>query len=317
MDAVIPLVVGFLLDQVLGDPPSWPHPVRWLGRLIGWLEPILRRWFPARIGGILLLLLVASLAGVCAWGLLELADLWHPWARLGVASILIYLGLAARGLAREAQAVLDLCLQEDWPAARQRLSRIVGRDTADLPPEQIYRACIETVAESTTDGVIAPLFWTALLGPVGLWVYKAISTLDSMVGYRKPRYQEFGWASARADDLVNFLPARLTWLLMAIAALLTGQHARQALRLGWRDGRKHPSPNSAWSEATMAGALDIQLGGPSTYGGTVSEKPYLGDGKEFLCPGHVRSATRLMLATAWLGLLLAACVRFGIATESW
>src|SRR5262249_18465132 len=172
---------------------------------------------PERLGGVLLLILTAGIAGVVTWGGLELAGRWHPWARLGLATVLIYYGLAARGLARHAQGVLRACTEGDWEEARRRLSAIVGRDTRDLPPEEIYRACVETVAENTTDGVVAPLLYAGLGGPVGLWVYKAVNTLDSMVGYRTERYRRFGWASARADDIANFLPARLTWLLLALA----------------------------------------------------------------------------------------------------
>jgi adenosylcobinamide-phosphate synthase len=301
----IALVLGFLLDQLLGDPPSWPHPVRWIGRLIQWLEPPLRRLLPERLGGLILLLLVSATAGGLSWAALALAGWCHPWARLGLATVLVYYGLAARSLAQETQAVLEPCADADWPKARRRLSGIVGRDTAHLAPEDIYRACIETVAENTTDGVVAPLFYAALGGPVGLWVYKAINTLDSMVGYRNARYLRFGWASARVDDVANWVPARLTWLLLTLAAFLTGWRGRQAWRVGWRDGRKHPSPNSAWGEATMAGALGVQLGGTSNYGGVPSEKPVLGEPHEPLTAERVRQAIRLMGATAWLALVMA------------
>jgi adenosylcobinamide-phosphate synthase len=185
------------------------------------------------------------------------------------------------------------------------LSRIVGRDTHDLPPEAIYRACIETVAENTSDGVVAPLLYAALAGPVGLWVYKAVNTLDSIVGYRNEHYRRFGWASARADDLANLIPSRLTWLLLSLAALLTGHHGGAALRTGWRDGRKHPSPNSAWGEAAMAGALGVRLGGPSSYGGVSSLKPTLGDAGAAPAAEVVRRAVGLLRAAAWLALLLA------------
>jgi adenosylcobinamide-phosphate synthase len=299
------LVLGFLLDQLLGDPPGWPHPVRGLGRLITALEPPLRRLLPERLGGVVLLLLVAGTAGGVTWALLALAAVVHPAAWLVLASILAYLGLAARSLARETHAVLAACDKGDWAEARRRLARIVGRDTADLPPAEIYRACVETVAENTGDGVVAPLFYAALLGPVGLWVFKAVSTLDSMVGYRNARYLRFGWASARADDLASLVPARLTWLLLALAALLTGRRAGAALRIGWRDGRKHPSPNAAWPEAAMAGALGVRLGGPATYQGVPSLKPYLGEAHEPLTADTVREAIRLMLLTAWLALACA------------
>jgi adenosylcobinamide-phosphate synthase len=308
MSEVVPLLLGFLLDQVLGDPPSWPHPVRWIGRLIQRLETILWPLPARRLWGVLLLLLVTGVTGGLAWAALWGAELMHPWVRLAVATLLVWWGLAARSLARETQAVLDACQQQDWSEARRRLSRIVGRDTERLTPEEIYRACIETVGENTTDGVVAPLFWLALLGPVGLWVYKTVSTLDSMVGYRTPRYLHFGWASARADDVLNYLPARLTWLLLTLAAVTNGQRPLLALCIGWRDGRKHPSPNSAWGEATLAGALGVQLGGPSTYGGVASVKPHLGEPNVSLTLDKVRQATRLALSAAWLALALALAV---------
>jgi adenosylcobinamide-phosphate synthase len=271
----------------------------------------LRRWLPERLAGIVLLLIVVTTAGAIVWGLLALAGWLHPLAGLTMASVLVYFGLAVRSLADETEAVLRPCEKEDWPEARRWLSRIVGRDAAELPPEEIYRACVETVAENTTDAVIAPLFFAALAGPVGLWVFKAISTLDSMVGYRNERYRYFGWASARTDDLANWLPARFTWLLLALAALLTGQRAGLALRIGWRDGRKHPSPNSAWAEAAMAGALGVQLGGRSQYGGVESVKPCLGDCHEPLTIATVRRAILLMRIAAVLALIGACCMSAG------
>jgi adenosylcobinamide-phosphate synthase len=304
MDHLTPLLLGFLLDQLLGDPPGWPHPVRWLGRLVTLLEPPLRRLLPERLGGVVLLLLVAGTAGGATWLLLALAGAVHPAVRLVLATVLVYLGLAARSLARETAAVLTPCEKGDWPEARRRLARIVGRDTHDLPPADIYRACVETVAENTSDGVVAPLLYAALMGPVGLWIFKAISTLDSMVGYRSERYRYFGWASARADDLANLLPARLTYLLLALAALLTGERAAAALRQGYCDGRKHPSPNAGWPEAAMAGALGVQLGGPATYDGVLSEKPRLGEATRPLTLDAVRQAVRLMLLAAWLALVV-------------
>ncbi len=306
LSLLVALCLGFLLDQLLGDPPRWPHPVRGIGRLIQFLEPHLRRIFPVRIGGILLLLLVLVIVGGLTWGALAVAELCHPWARTGLAAIFVYFGLAARSLTRETEAVLRPCEKGDWSEARRRLRFIVGRDTEQLPAEDVYRACIETVAENTGDGIVAPLFYLVIAGPVGMWLYKAVNTLDSMVGYRSPPYLRFGWASARVDDLLNFVPARLTWLLLALAAGLTGRQGAQALRIGWRDGRKHPSPNSAWSEAAMAGALGIQLGGPSTYQGVPSLKPLLGNAGSPLDLAQARQALRIMQATAWLAFLIAA-----------
>jgi adenosylcobinamide-phosphate synthase len=235
---------------------------------------------------------------------------FHPVVRVGVATIFVYYGLAARSLATETEAVMQFCAAEDWEGAHKSLSQIVGRDTQDLAPEEIYRACIETVAENTTDGVVAPLFYAALFGPVGMWVYKAINTLDSMVGYRNPRFEKLGWASARADDLANFIPARLTYLLLSLAAFVTGQKGVQALRIGWRDARNHPSPNAGWPEAVMAGALRVQLGGPSTYQGQVFDKPPLGEAQQRLTLNKVRQAIRIMIVTAWLALVLACSIGY-------
>jgi adenosylcobinamide-phosphate synthase len=313
---VVALAFGFVLDQLLGDPPNWPHPVRWIGRWIGFLESILRRVFRERLGGLVLLVVVTgSVAGV-SWGILELAGWWNPWARAAAAGVLIYYGLAARSLARETEAVLIPCEKGDWMEARNRLSGIVGRDTHDLSAEEIHRACIETVAENTTDGVIAPLFYAALAGPVGLWAYKAVNTLDSMVGYRNARYLHFGWASARIDDLANYLPARLTYFLLCCAAALLERRGFDALRIGWRDSRKHPSPNSGWAEAAMAGALGVLLGGPSRYGGILSEKPCLGEAGRPFTVGTVRHAIWLMRAASWLALLLAVGYR-GLVSGEW
>jgi adenosylcobinamide-phosphate synthase len=308
VDELIGLVLGFVLDQLLGDPPSWPHPVRWIGRLIQRLESPLRRWLPERLGGVILALVVVGLTGGVVWGLLELSCLGHPVAQIGVITLLIYWGLAARSLDRETEGVLDACRREDWPEARRRLAGIVGRDTHELPPADIYRACTETVAENTADGIVAPLFFAALAGPVGLWIYKAVNTLDSMVGYRSPQYLRFGWAAARADDLLNFIPARITAILLALGAMLMRGRCGQALRIAWRDGRKHPSPNAGWPEAAMAGALGVQLGGPSSYGGVASEKPLLGDPEVMLRENTVQQALRVMMGSAWLAFVFALIV---------
>jgi adenosylcobinamide-phosphate synthase len=302
---LLALPLGFVLDLLLGDRENWPHPVRWIGRLTQFLEPWLRRVLPARWAGVCLLLIVVAWTGLLTWGVLALAAWLHPVAHIATATLLVYLGVSARTLAEEARKVVELETAGQATEARRQLARIVGRDTARLQTPDVYRACIETVAESTCDGVVAPLFYAALAGPVGMWGYKAINTLDSMVGHRDERYLHFGWASARADDLANFLPARLTWLLLALAAAITRQDGSRALRIGWRDGRQHPSPNAGWPEATMAGALGVQLGGPSTYDGVAIDRPVLGDPGEKIEPDHVRAAVKVMEMAAWLALGLA------------
>lgn len=310
MEDLIALLVGFLLDFFIGDPPTWPQPVRWIGRLAAWLEPLLRRRVRSeRWGGVLLLVLVISITGGLIAGALALAGWLHPLVRLLLSTLLVYYGVSAQSLAWEADAVVEAEVSGHTNEARQRLSGIVGRDTQNLEDREIYRACVETVAENTNDGVVAPLFYAGLLGPVGMWVYKAINTLDSMVGYKNEKYRDFGWASARADDVVNWLPARLAYLLLAVGAFITRQDGWQALRIGWRDGGKHPSPNAGWSEAAMAGALHVQLGGPSTYGGVVSDKPLLGDALEPVRAYSVKLAVDVMRAASWLALVVAVGAR--------
>jgi adenosylcobinamide-phosphate synthase len=304
------LPLGAVLDALLGDPRSWPHPVRWIGRLIQEMERTLR-WLirrrggagrAERCGGAVLALVVIGLTMAAVWGVLALADRLGPLGGVAARALLIFWGLAAHSLGAEALRAAEA---PDVETARRELALIVGRDTANLDFGEISRACVETVAENCNDAVVAPLFWLALGGPVALWGYKAASTLDSMIGYRDDRYRDLGWASARLDDALAFVPARLTWLLIALAALVWGERAGPALRIGWRDGRKHPSPNAAWPEAAMAGALGVQLGGPASYGGIPSFKPLLGNRGTALGPTTVRRSVRLMQTAAGFAVLLA------------
>jgi adenosylcobinamide-phosphate synthase len=301
------LPAGALLDALLGDPRGWPHPVRAVGWLIARAERALRAILPGppaaeRAAGVALVAVVVGVTAASAWGVVAACDhLGGPLPWLG-RTILAWWGLAARGLRDEALRASEA---PDLDAARSRLAGVVGRDTHALDWPEVRRACVETLGENASDGVVAPLLWYAVGGPAGMWAYKAVNTLDSMVGYRSDRYRRFGWAAARLDDLANLAPARLTWLLMGLAAPSVGLDAPGALRIGWRDARKHPSPNSGWGEAATAGALGVQLGGPSTYGGVPGEKPRLGDPGPPLDAAHVRGAARLMLAASALALALA------------
>jgi adenosylcobinamide-phosphate synthase len=303
------LPLGAALDAIAGDPRGWPHPVRGIGLLIarveGALRALLRRGGgPAaeRAAGVALAGVVVAVTAGVAWGVVAACDRLGAVAGLLGRALLVHWGLAARNLGDEALRVADA---PDLPAARRELARIVGRDTRDLDGAEVGRACVETVGENANDGVVAPLFWYAVGGPAGLWAFKAINTLDSMVGYRDARYRHLGWASARLDDLAGLIPARLTWLVIAATAALVGERAGGALRVGWRDGRKHPSPNSAWGEAAMAGALGVQLGGMATYGGVPRPKPTLGDPGAAIGPATVRRAVRLLWAAAVLATALA------------
>lgn len=304
------LLLGGALDALIGDPRGWPHPVRAIGSLVHGIERIvgalLRRAgngpFANRLAGVALAAAVVGVTGAAVWGIVALVDRLGEVASLVGRAVLIYWGLAARSLDREVRLASDA---DNLETARRELAMIVGRDADALDWPEIHRACVETVGENTNDGIVAALFWCAVSGPVGLWCYKAISTLDSMVGYRNARYRELGWASARLDDLAGLIPARATWLLFAVAAAIVGERGWGALRVGWRDGRKHPSPNSGWGEAALAGALGVQVGGTATYARIPSEKPFLGDPLEPIDGGTVRRALRLMWVVSGIALALA------------
>jgi adenosylcobinamide-phosphate synthase len=274
--------------------------------MLAWAGPGCRRVLQYA-AGVVLLAVVTGAAGLAVWGVRILAIRVGGVALLAVDSLLIYWGLAIRGLAVESLAASD---EPDLDRARVALAMIVGRDTAALDRPEVCRACVETVAENCNDAVVAPLFWFAVGGPVGLWIYKAINTLDSMVGYRDERYLCLGWASARADDLAGLVPARLTWLLIGVASAVVGENAAGAFRMGWRDGRKHPSPNAAWGEAAMAGALGIQLGGVASYRGVMTEKPRLGDPGGPIGPDTVHRAIRVMIAASLMAAALTWACRY-------
>lgn len=304
------LLPAVALDLLLGDPHWMPHPVRWMGRTISGLETLLRRLFPKTPGGergagIVLALALPTLFGggsaLILWGLGQVS----PWLSWVVQLWFTYQLLAARSLQKESMAVYSPLKAHDLEGARRAVSRIVGRDTQALDETGVAKAAVETVAENTCDGVIAPLIFLFLGGlPAGM-AYKAVSTLDSMVGYKNDKYCFFGWASARLDDLLNFIPARLSGLLLCLgAALLPGCSGRRAWTIFWRDRRKHASPNSAHTEAACAGALGIRLAGDASYFGKVVHKPTLGDPMRPVEPEDIPRACRLMYAGAGLLLLL-------------
>ncbi len=261
-------LAGILLDLAFGDPQWLPHPVRAIGWLASKLEKFWRKTrLPLRPAGLLFSTSVVSLSAIAVRCTL-------PWLTI----YWIYALLAARDLDIESGRVVHALQEADVPKARNNLSMIVGRDTATLNEPEILRATFETVAENLSDGVIAPLFYLAIAGPVGMTAYKAVNTLDSMVGHRNRLYKDFGWASARLDDVANFVPSRLTAALIWVAAaLLPGFSARRAFSITLRDGGTQPSPNAGYPEAAFAGALGVQFGGLNFYAGVPSPKPSLGD----------------------------------------
>jgi adenosylcobinamide-phosphate synthase len=302
---IIPAAV--LLDWLLGDPRWFPHPVVGIGRLIAFLEPRLRRLVASeRVGGVLLLVLTVASTVLVAWLLLAGAYALRREVGVAVAIVLSWSCLAARSLHAESGLVARALGDGDLPRARKMLGRIVGRDTDRLEEADIWRGGVETVAENSSDGVIAPLLCLMLGGPVLGLAYKAVNTLDSMVGYKNERYLHFGWASARFDDLANWIPARLTGFLMILAAPLVGLSPWGAREIMVRDGGNHASPNSGIPEAAAAGALGVRLGGTNSYFGVPMAKPTIGDPLRPLDRGAWSGAVRLMygaevlLLAGWL-----------------
>jgi adenosylcobinamide-phosphate synthase len=298
----LPFLAGYLLDLCLGDPPGWPHPVRWLGRLIEFGET--HFYQPGYLYGLLFWLAVTGTSLAAVLVVLALAAGLGPLAQGAAAAYLIYAGLATRSLHVESCRVEAALAQGDLEGARKNLAMIVGRETAHLAPPDIRRATLETVAENLSDGVIAPLFYLLLAGVPGLTLYKAANTMDSMVGYKNERYLRFGWVAARVDDVLNFLPARLTAWLICLVAAPAGLDRRQAWRILQRDGAKAASPNAGRPEAALAGALGVRLGGPSTYFGRLVDKPYIGDPGPALTASHYRQALLLLYIVS---ALMAAC----------
>lgn len=281
------LTLAFLLDLAIGDPSWLPHPVRIIGRAITALEHILRRIIGEKgekAAGIVLVMLIVLPSGFLAYLMQELLHREsHGLSLIISKAVLIYLvgtTIALRELVASAGRVISAVKAGIREDARVKLSMIVGRDTADLSDEEVLRATIETLAENLSDGVIAPLFYLALGGLPLAIAYKAINTLDSMVGYKNDRYIHFGWAAAKIDDVANYIPARISGVLIALASCIVIRSVsvvRSSLKTMLRDGRNHTSPNSGMPEAAMAGALGIRLGGPSTYRGVLIEKPFIGD----------------------------------------
>lgn len=271
------LSAGYLLDLLLGDPEWLYHPVRLIGKYIAWMENRLRiRGGNLRRSALWLTGSTVLVTMTVTAVILYLLQLWGKWPLFIGMAILDWLGIAVTCMVKEARGV-EKALKQELSAARKQVSRIVGRDTQCLSDEEIVKATVETVAENTTDGVISPMLYAFLGGPVLLWGFKAVSTLDSMVGYLDDKYRDIGWSSAKTDDLLNYIPARLTALLMVFAAFCTGLDGKNAFRIVKRDHANHKSPNCAWSEAAAAGALHIQLGGTHDYFGKPVEKPAIGD----------------------------------------
>jgi adenosylcobinamide-phosphate synthase len=298
--------LAFLLDGVLGDPDWFPHPVRIIGRYISLFERRVRELQPGKRGlrtaGAVLTVSTVAFAYGAVWGVLFCCKQVNPWLFSIVNVLIMWTCIAPRCLCEEALRIFKLLAQSDLTRAREQLSLIVGRDTANLAEDGIVRGVIETVAENTSDGVIAPLFYLFLGGAPLAMAYKAVNTLDSMVGYKKDFYADFGWSAARLDDLANFIPARLTAGLLLLSTLPLRLDFENCLRILRRDRNNHASPNSGYPEAAVAGALRIRLGGPSSYFGKIVVKPFIGDADTGLNRNQIVTTTRMMYTAAVLAL---------------
>lgn len=306
MPSALVFLAAGALDAAVGDPEGWPHPVRIFGWIIARLDAArmsLRRPWVLRMLGLWLALGLPALAAATTWATLRASGPWAPMLEVGLGAWM----LAGRSLHQAVSQVLIALRAGDLPRAHQQVGRIVGRDTNHLEADGVARAALETLAESLCDGLVAPLFWFALTGLPGLWAFKVISTLDSMVGHREAPWTHFGWASARLDDAANWVPARITALLIALTAP-SWTALRMALCVAWRDARRHASPNAGWPEAALAGALGLQLGGLNLYDGVPKEGPSLGNPGAALDAGALQRglslAARVQVVALGLGALL-------------
>ncbi len=313
---MIQILLGYLIDLIIGDPQSFPHPVRWIGQLITLLEkalrPLLKSPAGLRFTGMILAVVTVGTVFCIAYGALMLAGLIHPFFRGLLEVIMAWWVLATSSLGSEAEKVRNLLRNRNLPGARRQVAMLVSRDTKTLDASGVARAAVETVAENFSDGVAAPLFFLIVGGPAAAMAYKAVNTLDSMVGYKNEKYLYFGWFSARLDDWVNWIPARLSVCFVWIGAALMHLDWRGSLRITLRDRLNHASPNSGYPESAFAGALGIQMGGATSYFGVVSQKPTIGDPLKPIEFPTIKEAYGLMYLSSLVAIVLMGVIRMTV-----
>jgi len=303
MSLSIQIVIAFITDLLLGDPKGYPHPVKIIARLAYGTESLSRKILSNhKLAGIITTITIVSTSFSLVWLIIKGMAYIHPSLGWFASIYFIYTTLSIRSLFDESRPVFQFLKETNIIKARESLSRIVGRDTANLKENEIVRATVETVAESTVDGIISPLLFAVLGGAPLAVAYKAINTMDSLFGYKNETYRDFGWAPARLDDLANWVPARLALPVISIGAFFCGLSGRKSLAIALRDGSKHPSPNSGLPEAAMAGALGIRLGGASFYSGQLNEKPFIGDNLRELELSDITQSQKIMFTASFLGL---------------
>lgn len=303
------IVAGFILDLIFGDPHWLPHPICLIGNLIGFLEKNLRRLLaPGKtallLGGALMVVIVLSLSYAVPYAVLMLAEQVSPWLRFALETIMFYQIFATKCLRDESMKVYTALHNNDLADARVKLSWIVGRDTKELTAEEVTKGAVETVAENTADGIIAPMFYMFIGGAPLAFLYKGINTMDSMVGYKNDKFLYFGRCAAKLDDVANFIPARITGILMILASYFLNMNAAGAWKIFWRDRYNHLSPNSAMTESVTAGALNIQLGGDHYYFGKLVHKDTIGDNIRPVVAEDIVAVNNLLYMTAVISLLL-------------
>jgi len=308
---VIPLLLGFILDLILGDPYSMPHPIRLIGNLISRAEKTVRRLFGnnLKFGGFVLALTVIVFSTVIPLLILIAAYRLNVIVGIIIEGIMSYYMIAAKCLKKESMKVYYAENEHDTEKARKAVSMIVGRDTAVLDDSGIIRAAVETVAENTSDGVTAPIMYMALFGAVGGFFYKSVNTMDSMIGYKNEKYADLGFFAAKLDDILNYIPSRLTALAMIFSSKILGYDCRNAWRIWRRDRRKHASPNSAQTESVCAGALNIRLAGDAYYFGVLHKKDYIGDNNREIENADIKRANRLMYTASLIILVVSVIFR--------
>lgn len=315
--SLVALVMGYILDLIFGDPYWMPHPVRFIGNLISILEKVIRRFMPKTkrgeyIGGIIFTVMVVSISMVIPLVIILMAKSINTYLALTVETFMCYQILATKSLKVESMKVYDELEKNDLPSARKAVSMIVGRDTKDLTFSGVAKAAVETVAENTSDGIIAPMIFIAIGGaPMGFF-YKAINTMDSMVGYKNEKYMNFGRFAAKLDDVVNYLPARISAYQMILSSFFLRYDYKNAFKIYKRDRYNHASPNSAQTESVCAGALDVQLAGNAYYFGKLYEKPTIGDDIREINYDDIKKANRLLYCTSFISIVIISVIKITI-----
>ena len=302
MTNVVSLLIGWLLDLFFGDPSKLPHPIVWFGKAIAFCEHRLNREIHRKLKGALTAVFLIAVTFSLTWFLRSQCSMFNIQCSIAFDALIIFYCLAGTTLIREVRAVF-IALDRSLNEGRKQVARIVGRDTSELSAQEVRTAALETLAENLSDGVIAPLFWLARLGTPGMLAYKMVNTLDSMIGYKTERYKDFGCWAAHIDDIANYIPARLTALLMVMATGRLG-----LLRFVWKNGRNHASPNSGYPEAALAGILDCRFGGPHYYFGQLFDKPYIGTNDRPLTTADMKTAIRINRTAEILMVILTATV---------